>query len=138
MLHDGKAMRARQQLLALLDHGIVELLHQAAACADQVVMVLAVVEFIDRLARRKALVPQQPGLLQLRQHAVDRGQAGAPALVMQLAIDLLRRQMPVGPVAKDVQHPQSRQRGLQPQVLEVSGIGHAALPAGQNSLWMAL
>src|SRR2546428_11415539 len=51
VLHDGKAMRARQQLLALFDHGIVELLHQAAARADQVVMVLAVVEFIDRLAR---------------------------------------------------------------------------------------
>jgi hypothetical protein len=42
-LHDGKAMRARQQLLALLDHRIMELLHQAAARADQVVMVLAVI-----------------------------------------------------------------------------------------------
>lgn len=102
------------------------------------VMVPAVVELVDRLARRETLVTQQPGLLQLRQHAVDRGQAGAPALVVQLSVDFLRRQMPGGSVAEDIEYPQTGQRGLQPQMLEIGGIGHTVLLTGQNSLWMAL
>ena len=69
--------------LALFDLGVEELLDTTAVQAHQVVVVLALVEFEHRLARLEVAAPQQPGLLELHQHAVDGGQADVGAFGQQ-------------------------------------------------------
>src|ERR1700704_6584429 len=61
-------------VLALLDLGVVELLHAAALKAHQVVVVAALVQLVDRLAALEVVAHQQPRLLELREDAVDRGE----------------------------------------------------------------
>ena len=75
-------------LLALLDLGVEELLDPAAVEAHQVVVVLALVELEHRLAGLEVVARQDAGLLELHQHAVDRGQAdvGMPSASRRLKI----------------------------------------------------
>jgi hypothetical protein len=71
-------------VLALLDLGVVELLDLAALQADQVVVVLALVQFEDRLAGLEVMPLQQARLLELGQHPIDRGQADVHAVGQQV------------------------------------------------------
>jgi hypothetical protein len=56
-----------------------------------VVVVLALVELEDRLAGLEVAARQQPGLLELHQHAVDRGQADVGAFGEQRLEHILGR-----------------------------------------------
>ena len=75
-----EAARLGDRALALLDLGVVELLDPAAVEADQVVVVLALVELEHRLAGLEVVARQDAGLLELHQHAVDGGQADVGVL----------------------------------------------------------
>ena len=66
-------------VLALLDLRVVELLDAAALQADEVVVVAALVQLEHGLAGLEVVADEQPGLLELRQHAVDRGEADVEA-----------------------------------------------------------
>jgi hypothetical protein len=70
-----EAARLRDCALALLDLGVVELLDAAAVHADQVVVVLAFVEFEHRLAGLEVGARKDAGLLELHQDAVHRREA---------------------------------------------------------------
>ena len=67
-------------MLALFDFLVDEFFHAAAIEADQVVVVRAGVQFKDGLARLEMVTVQQAGLLELRQHPVNRGQADVHVL----------------------------------------------------------
>ena len=66
MVGDSEALSLGNRLLALFDLGIVKLFDLAAVKANQVIVVLAFVEFIDRLAALKLAATQNAGLFELR------------------------------------------------------------------------
>ena len=74
MLLEFEALLGCDLLLPLLDLGVIELLDPTALQANQVVVVLAFVEFENRFARLEIAALEQAGLLELRQDAIDRGQ----------------------------------------------------------------
>jgi hypothetical protein len=57
------------------------------------IVVPALVEFEDGLAGFEVVTGEEARLLELRQHAVDRGEADVEAFRKQLAIDVLRGEM---------------------------------------------
>lgn len=71
---DAEATLLSRLTLAFLDFFIAELLHQPALQADNVVMMVAVIQFKHRLVGFKMVAYQQSGLFKLRQYAVNRGQ----------------------------------------------------------------
>ena len=73
MLVQGVAFVAGDGLLQFLDVGIEKFFHAATVQADQVVVVHAFIQLVDGLVGRKAVAPQQSGLLELAQHAVNGG-----------------------------------------------------------------
>jgi hypothetical protein len=125
VLLQRKAARTGNALLALLDLGIEEFLHAAAVEAHQVVVVLALVELVDGLARFEVVARQQPCLLELREHAIDRGQANVHMLGEQDAIHVFSAQMALFAGLEDLEDLQPRHRGFQTDVLEVCRTRHA-------------
>ena len=77
---NGKTLELGDSLLALFYLGVVKLFDLAAVQAHQMVMVLALVDFIHRLAGLEIAAVEQARLLELRQHPVHRGQADVGAL----------------------------------------------------------
>jgi hypothetical protein len=59
------------------------------------VVVVAVVEFEHRFVAVEVMANQETCLLELGEHAVDRGQTDILAFVRQQAIDLLGRHVPL-------------------------------------------
>ena len=65
MVGDGEALGLGDRLLSIFDFGVVKLFDLAAVKADQVVVVLAFVEFVHRLAALKLAAAQNAGLFEL-------------------------------------------------------------------------
>ncbi|MNT12660.1 hypothetical protein D3C72_1475960 [compost metagenome] len=129
MFLQGKAALARNALLPVLDFRVEELLDARAVEAHQVVMVLAFVEFENRLAGFKVVAREQACLLELGQHAVDGGQADIHMLVQQDTVDVFRAQVPLFAGLKNFKNLQPGHGRLQADVLEVSRTRH-----GRDSL----
>src|SRR3989338_7994121 len=87
---NGKAAFGGDLFLARLDGRIVKLLDMAALQANDVVMVLALIEFEHRLAALEVVARQQSGLLELRQYAVNRGQPHVIATGQQMLVHIFR------------------------------------------------
>jgi len=121
----------RHGLLAFFDFGVVELLDPAAVQADQVIVVLPLVDFVDGLARLEVAAIEEPGLLELGQDAVDRGQANVRSLLQQHAEHILGRHVPLLAGLKNLQDLQSRQGGFQACAFEFVDMVHGlfAIPA---------
>ena len=111
--------------LALFDIGVVELLDAPALQAYQVVVVPALVELVDRLAAFEMMPHQQPRLLELRQHAVHRRQAGVGAFLEQYFVDVFGRQMAHLAFLEQLEDAQPRQRRFEADGLEIAGGTHA-------------
>jgi hypothetical protein len=111
-------------LLAAFDLGVVELLDLAARRADQVVVVRAFVQLVDRLAAFEVAALQDAGLLELREHAVHRGQADVGMLVQQHAKHVFGRHVPLAAGLEDLENLQAWQCGLEAGILEFVDIGH--------------
>jgi hypothetical protein len=73
---------------------------------------------------------QDAGLLELREHAVNGGQADVRALFQQHAEHVFGRHVALCALLEHVQDLQPRQRGLQAGALEFVDVGHG-LPAGR-------
>jgi len=76
-------------ILALFDFGVVELLDPPALDADQMIVMAAPVELEYRLAGFEVMADKQPRLLELREHAIDRGEPDVEPFVQELPIDIL-------------------------------------------------
>ena len=128
MVGDGKALGLGHTVLALFNLGVKKLLHFAAVQAHQMVVVLAFIEFKNRLAALKMAAAQDAGLLELGQHAVHRGQADIGALQQQHAEHVLGRHVPLRAFLEYFQNLQARQRGLQAGAFEFVDAIHACFP----------
>ncbi len=94
---DAEATLLSRFTLAFLDFFIAELLHPATLQADDVIMVIAVIQLKHRLVCFEVMPYQQPGLLKLGEHTIYRGQSYVLAGRQQLPIDIFSRQ--VAPLA---------------------------------------
>jgi outer membrane protein assembly factor BamE len=112
------------RLLARLDLGVVELLDAAAGQAQQVVVVLALVQLEHRLAALEMAARQQPRLLELQQHAVDGGQADVGMLGQQQLVHVLGGHVALLGALENFQDFQARQGCLEAAALELVDAGH--------------
>jgi len=82
-------------VLALFNFSVVKLFNPAAVQTNQVIVVFAFVELIDRFAALKMASTQNIGLLELRQHPVNRGQTHVGATFKQNTKNVLGRHVPL-------------------------------------------
>src|SRR5258705_14011486 len=121
-----EAALARDLVLALLDLGIVELLDPAALQAYQVVVMAALVELVHRLAGLEVLAREQPRVLELGQHAVDRGEADIDAFGEERPVDVLGGKVAHLACLEKLQDLAPRQRRLEAAVLQALRAVHSA------------
>ena len=68
---------------------------------------------------------QQAGMLELGQHAIDRGQTGVESVGDQQLVHVLGGQVPHFAVFEQVENLEARRGGLEADRLEVFGLDHA-------------
>ncbi len=124
VLRDPEAALARHRSLPLLDSRVVELLDAPALQADEMVVVMALVQLEDGLAGLEMMADEKARLLELRQDAIDGRETDVEALVEQLAIDVFRGQVPHLRRLEQVDDLEPRHGCLEAGVLEVAGCGH--------------
>lgn len=105
--------------LARLDLGIKKLLDPATVHTHDVVVVMAFVEFKNRLAVFKVASAQDAGLLKLRQHAVHRGQADGDVVREQDFVNVFRAHVTLAGILKQRQDGLARPCHFETNLLEV-------------------
>src|SRR5690606_6985044 len=100
-------------LLALLDGFIDEFVDAVALHADDVVMVVALVQLEHRVTALEVMPRDEAGVLELREHAVDRGKADLLAQLQQCLVHVFRAHVPLGAAGENLEDLHSRQRDLQ-------------------------
>src|SRR5690606_35344159 len=106
---EGEAPRGGDLALQALDVGVEEFLDPAAAQADQVVVVVPLVEFEHRLAGLEVAALEQACLLELGQDPVDRRQADLVVLGEQFLEDVLGTHVALAAGMEDFENLQARQ-----------------------------
>ncbi len=124
MVGNGEAFGTGDGVLALFNLGVKKLFHFAAVQADQVVVVLALIELIHRFAALKMATAQNAGLLKLRQHTVHRGQSDVGAVFQQHAENVLSRHVALRAFLEDFQYFQAWQCGFEPSAFEFVNVVH--------------
>ncbi len=122
MVVNGESAFLGDAVLPLLDFAVQEFLYLAALQADQVVVVVSLVEFKNRLVAVEVVAHQQSGLLELGQHAVNRGEADFQAFVGQQAIDFLGRHVSLVALLEQIENLQTGEGGLETDALEIGWI----------------
>src|SRR5690606_8466097 len=126
MILEREAPGSGDLALQALDVGVEEFLDPAAAQADQVVVVVALVEFEDGLAGFEVAALEQAGLLELGQHTVDGGQADLVVLREEFLEDILGAHVALAAGVEDFEDFQAGQRRLESCALEFGGFGHGS------------
>jgi len=85
----------RDFALAAFDDIVAEFFDSSAFDAYDVIVVLAAVQFEDRVPSLEMMAFHQPGRLELGQDPVNRGQADFLAFAEQRLVDFFRRQVPI-------------------------------------------
>ena len=83
------------------------------------VVVMAAVQFVYRLAALEMVFQHQPGGLELGQHAIDRGQSDFLASVQKLPVHLFRREMARPAMFQQLEYAQARVGRLQSEAAQV-------------------
>ena len=112
MIGNREAFGKRYIVLPFFNLCIVKLFHPTAIQADQMIMVLAFVDLVNRLARFKVAAIQQAGLLKLCQHPVNRGQANVGSVLKKYAKNIFCGHVPLFTDLKNLENFQPRQRCL--------------------------
>ncbi len=124
MFFQGKAHGLGHGLLTLLNLGIEKLFHPTALHADEVIVVISLIEFKYRFARLKVLTRQNAGLLKLRKHPVNSCQTDVQVLFEQQTVNVFGAEVPMPPGLKNIQDFQARNSGFQAAAFQVGGIWH--------------
>ena len=106
------------------DLWVVKLFDASTVQANQVVVVLAFVQFIDGALAFKVAAFQDVSLLKLHQHAVDGGNANIHVLQHQLAVHVLCRHVALGALLEQLQDFQARRGGFEANAFEVVWMCH--------------
>ena len=93
---DGEAAFLGDFLLSAFDFLVVELFDVSALDADQVIVVRAVLFFVDGLAGFKMAAFEQAGLFKLGERAINGGQADIDVFAQQHLVDIVCRQVANG------------------------------------------
>ena len=126
MLVQHEAPLGGDFILAQFDAFIDEFIDLAATRADQVIVVLAFIQFEDGMARFEVPAKQNARLGKLHQHAVDGGEAHVDFFSQQEFVDIVRTQVLDAPFLKQLQNPQAGDGHFQarftqfPQYIHVS------------------
>jgi outer membrane protein assembly factor BamE len=108
-----KPARASDFHLPLLDLGIDELLDPPALQANQMVMMLAVIELEQGSSRLEVAAFENPCLFELRKNPINRRKANVVFEPQQLAKYILRAHVALTALLEDLQYFQPGGRGLQ-------------------------
>ena len=96
---------------------IVEFFHLSALQADQMVMMLTLVEFENRLAGLEVVALEQTGLLELGEDPVYGGKANIHFLLNQQPVYVFRRKMTFVRMLEQIEDLQAGQRCLEADIL---------------------
>ena len=133
---DLETLGLGHRLLAGLDFGVVKLFHPAAVQTDHVVVVLALVELVHRLAAFKVVAVQQPGLFELREHPVDGRQTDVGTLLQQVAEHVFGRHVALHATLENLEDFQAGAGGFEAGALEVVDLhGGESKVGGQAAGW---
>jgi outer membrane protein assembly factor BamE len=125
-------------VLTLLDLGVIELLHPTALQAHQMVVVGARIELKNRLAGLEIAALQKSRLLELGEHAINRGQTDVLLHGQQFPVHVLGTEVTMRPLLEDLQNLQSGQGCLQPGIFQFAhGRSHGS-PHGNDGRVVAL
>jgi hypothetical protein len=109
MVGNGKTFCLCDGFLTVFNRLIKKFLHFAAIQTDEVVVVMAFIELIDRPAAIKTAARQDTGLLKLEQDTVDGRQANVGVLQQQDAEHIFRRHVARLTLLENLQDLQSGQ-----------------------------
>jgi outer membrane protein assembly factor BamE len=118
------ALPSRHLALELLDFLVGEFHHGAGFEADHVIVVWPDLELEDRMPAGEVMADDQAHLLELREYAIDGGEADILAGSRQPAVQLFGTDMLGSAFAERFEDPQSRPRRLEPGVPEILPLHH--------------
>lgn len=120
--------------LTAFDFFVVEFLDPAAGQANEMVVVLTFVVFVNRAVAFEMQALQDSRLFELGEDAIDRGQSDIHSFERQLLVDGIGGQVANRTVGKEVEDLEARCGGLETDALEVGGLGHFF---GSDVGWLA-
>ena len=125
MIGDHEACGLGYRALPGFDFRVEKFFHMPAVQTHQVVVMLIVAQLIHRFAGFEVVAAENARLLELRENAVNSGQANVGPFSQEYAIDVFGRQMALLGRLKDFQNFQPRQGCLQASAFEFVDIIHS-------------
>ena len=133
MVPDRESAFDRDPGLPLLDFRIEKLLDSPAVDAYEVIVVVALVQLEHGLAGFEVMAGEQSGLLELRQHAIDRSQPHVEPVAQQQPVDVLGRKVADRAVLEQIEDLQPRRRCLESDGLQILGSAHTLVRSGAGA-----
>jgi hypothetical protein len=119
MILDPETARFGDLDLALFDFGVVELLDVTALHAHDVIVMPALFQLEYGFAGFEVVPDQQARLLELREHAIDRGEPRVRTLLQEQLVHVFRRKMAHVAFLENLEDAQPRQRGFEAYRFEI-------------------
>lgn len=116
MAFKNKAVFFGYPVLTLFDFSIAELFDLAAIRANEVIVMIAVIQFEDCLAAVELAANENTGLLELSKNAIHGGQAYVDIFGNQCAINIFSALVTKIGTSKNIQDLQARECRLQAHV----------------------
>jgi len=127
---DGKAAFLGNAMLPFLDFTVKEFLDFSALQADQVVVMVAFVEFEYGFVAVEMVAYQQARLFELREHTIDRGKTDIQVFIRQQAVHFLGCHVAFIALLEQVENFQAGQRGFETNAFEIRRIAQWGLQIG--------
>ena len=108
-------------ILALLDFGVVEFFDPAALDAHEMIVMAALVQLEHGFAGFEMMPDEESRLLELREHAIDRGEPGLGTFAGQHLVDFLGGKMAHRTFFEQLEYAQARQRRFETDRLQITG-----------------
>jgi outer membrane protein assembly factor BamE (lipoprotein component of BamABCDE complex) len=118
---DPETAISRNFDLALLDCRIIELFDVAAFDAHDVIVVATLLQLEHRFAAFEVMADEQPGLFELREHAVNRSEPRVRSFLQQRLVYVFGRKVANFAFLEDLQDPQARQGSFETYRFEIGG-----------------
>jgi len=127
--HHGVAFQSESMVfgnfvLTTFDFLVAEFDHLIAVRADEVVVMIAVIQLKDGLAAVELAAHQDASLFELCEHAVNGGQTDVDIFGNQRPIHVFSALVTFVSASENVENLEARKSRLQAGTLEVNGIGH--------------
>jgi hypothetical protein len=116
---DLEVVLVRDGHLLFLDACVHELLDPAACEAHEVVVMRPFIDFEHRRHAVEVVPGHEAGRLELREHAIDGGEADVLVRFEQVLVDVLGAHVPGLCAAQDLEDLDPRQRDLEPGLAQI-------------------